>query len=204
MSALRLYEDAALTSIVSLDGAFTNPDDESNLDGTAGETSTKALWVAVEQTTLAADMDISQTTVTLTAARFADTGHPVIIIGSEKMLVTAGGGTTTLTVSRGHDSTTKATHDEDDAVYLAYNCSDISIDCTDNSGTDESGWVTYCDDDGLGAADGSWEAPHSISNLNYNQNAAIWRQLIVPALTDAAYKIDLVHQLTCDIAEYSA
>ncbi|MEA1996155.1 MAG: hypothetical protein U9N45_00885, partial [Gemmatimonadota bacterium] len=88
MSVLRLYEDAALTQIVSKDGDFANPDDESSLDGTNGETAQGALWAAVEQTTLAADIDDSTTTVTLTAARFADTDYPVIMIGTEKMLIT--------------------------------------------------------------------------------------------------------------------
>ncbi|HUU29388.1 MAG TPA: hypothetical protein VM123_16415 [archaeon] len=201
MSVLRLYEDSELTQIVSKDGDFTNPDDESSIDGTNGETKQKALWVAVEQTTLGAAITDTETqTVTLSAARFADTDYSVIIVDSEKMLITSGHGTTTLTVTRGYNGTTPATHSNGTAVYLAYDCTSITIDCADNTGTDESGWVTYCDDS-EGSPDGSWEAPHSISNLNYNQNAAIWRKVVVPASTPASYKQDLIHRIAATVNE---
>jgi len=200
MSVLRLYEDSGLSQIVSKDGDFTNPDDESSLDGTGGETATKALWVALEQTTLNGGIDNQQTTVTLDAARFSDTDYSVIIVDSEKMLITSGHGTTSLTVTRGHNNTTPASHSDAAAVRLAYDCTSISIDCEDTQGTDESSWVTYCNDSG-GSPDGNWEAPHSLGNLNYNQNAKIWRRVVVPASTPAAYKQDLVHRLSATINE---
>jgi hypothetical protein len=200
MSVLRLYEDSELTQIISKGGDFTNPDEESSLDGTSGESATRELWAALEQTTLDGNIDDQQTTVTLDAARFADTDYSVVIVGSEKMLITAGHGTNTLTVVRGHNSTTPASHTDGDTVALAYDCSSITIDCEDTQGTDESSWVTYCDDSG-GEPDGSWEAPHSIGNLNYNQNAKIWRRVVVPASTPAAYKQDLVHRLSATVNE---
>ena len=200
MSVLRLYEDSDLTQIVSRDGDFTNPDEETSLDGTNGDTAQKALWVALEQTTLAADLDDTTQSVTLAAARFADTDYPVIIVGGEKMLITAGHGTSSLTVNRGHNGTTAASHTTGDPVYAAYDCSSITLDCEDNQGADESGWVTYCDDSG-GSPDGVWEAPHSLSNLNYDQNAALWRRVVVPVGTPAAYKQDLVHRLAATLNE---
>ena len=200
MSVLRLYEDSGLSQIVSKDGDFTNPDDENSLDGTGGETVTKALWVALEQTTLDGGIDNQQTAITLDAARFSDTDYSVIIVDSEKMLITSGHGTTSLTVTRGHNNTTPASHSDSAAVRLAYDCTSISLDCEDTQGTDESSWVTYCDDSG-GSPDGNWEAPHSVSNLNYNQNAKIWRRVVVPASTPAAYKQDLVHRLSTTINE---
>ncbi|WP_149111519.1 Ig-like domain-containing protein [Limnoglobus roseus] len=45
-------------------------------------------------------------------------GYTVILVGTEQMLVTAVSGST-LTVVRGYNGTTAATHDEDDAVYPA-------------------------------------------------------------------------------------
>jgi hypothetical protein len=200
MSVLRLYEDSNLTQLVSKDGDFTNPDDESSLDGTNGETATKELWAALEQTTLDGGVDDEQTTITLDQARFSDADYSVIIVDSEKMLITAGHGTTSLTVTRGYNNTTAASHSDGTAVRLAYDCTSISIDCEDAQGSDESSWVTYCDDSG-GNPDGNWEAPHSISNLNYNQNAKIWRRVVVPASTPAAYKQDLVHRLTTTVNE---
>ena len=200
MSVLRLYEDSDLTLLVSKDGDFTNPDDEDSLDGTNGDTAQKALWAAVEQTTLSSDIDDSTQTIPLAAARFADTDYSVIIVGGEKMLITSGHGTNSLTVTRGYNGTTPASHSSGDPVRLAYDCSSISIDCVDNEGTDESDWVTYCDDDG-GSPEGTWDAPHSLANLNYDQSQKIWRRVVVPASTPAAYKRDLVHRLSATINE---
>jgi hypothetical protein len=202
LSVLRLYKDSALTSMVSTEGEFSNPDEEASLDGTNGETAISPLWVAVEQSALAADLDDSEQTIQLTGARFANTGYPVIVIGAEKMLITSGFGTTSLTVNRGHNGTTPAAHASGDSVLAAYDCSSVSISCQDNGGTDESGWVDYCDDDG-GSPNGVWEAPHSLGNLNCGQSAAIHRRVVVPAGTPAAYKQDLVHRLTATINEIS-
>ena len=200
MSVLRLYEDSALTQIVSIDGDFSNPDEEESLDGTNGDTANKALWAALEQTTLDGNIDDAQTTISLDQSRFADTDYSVIVIGSEKMLITAGHGTQTLTVSRGYNNTTPTSHADGDTVALAFDCSSISIDCEDLQGTDQSSWVSYCDDS-AGSPDGNWEAPHAIANLNFNQNAKIWRRVVVPASTPAAYKQDLVHRLSATVNE---
>ena len=201
MAILRLYENSGLTTLVTLDGDYANPDDESSLDGTSGVTSIKALWVAPEQTTLAEILDDSETAIDITAARFADTDYPVIIIDSEKMLITAGFGTTTLTVIRGHNSTTAATHTNGTAILAAYDFTSITIDGQDNTGTDESGWLTYGDDDGGGSPDGSWAAPHTVSNIAYNSSQAIHRRVIVPSSTPAEYKRDLLHRLVATINE---
>lgn len=210
MSApLRIYEaDPASdpSTLVTVDGDFTNPDDEASLDGTSGETSVKALWIAVEQTTIAEDLDDSETEITITSARFADTDYSVVIVNSEKMLITAGHGTTTLTVTRGYNSTTAATHTNGDEIQLAYTCTGITIDCSDTTGTDESGWMTYCDDDGGGSPDGSYSAPHTpgAGSVAHTTSLAIHRKLIVPASTAASLKRDLVHRLAATVNEYSA
>ena len=139
----------------------------------------------------------------MAAARFADTNYSVIIIGTEKMLITAGHGTTTLTVTRGYDGTTAAAHDDEAAVIACYDFTSISIDCYDNTGTDESAMVTYCDDDGGGNPDEDWEAPHAISNVAHDGSEAIHRQVVVDALSTAEYKRDLIHRLTATFEEYS-
>lgn len=200
---LRLYEDAALTLQVTVDGDFTNPDDEADLAGTAGETSNGALWIAPDQTKLDGGINDSETSITVAAARFADTNYSVIIIGTEKMLITASHGTTTLTVTRGYDDTTAAAHADEAAVIACYDFTAISIDCHDNSGTDESDMVTYCDDDGGGNPDGSWEAPHTVSNIAHDGSEAIHRRIIVAAESTAEYKKDLIHRLTATFEEYS-
>ena len=203
MSVLRLYKDEDLTSMVSIGGEYSNPDEETSLDGTNGETAVAPLWVAVEQTTLADGIDDSVQAVSISADRFADTNYPVIVVGDEKMLIVAGFGTSSLTVSRGYNNTTPAAHSSGDPVRAAYNCTSVSIDCEDNDGSDESGWVTYCDDNGSGSPDGVWEAPHELGGLNQDQSAAIHRRVVVPAGTPAAYKQDLVHRLVATINEIS-
>lgn len=201
MSVLRLYEDSALTQIVSRSGDYGNPDSEALLDGTNGGSAQKALWAAVEQTVLDGALDEEQTGLSLAAPRFADPDYPVIVIDSEKMLITAGHGTSGLTVQRGYRGTTPASHAEGAPVRLAYNCSSITIECVDLFGVDESAWVTYCADSG-GLPSGSWEAPHAIGSLGYSQSAAFHRRVVVPASTPASYKLDLVHRFTCTIEEH--
>ena len=204
MSVLRLYSDTDLTTQITKDADFTNPDTETSLDGTAGETATEALWIAIDQTTLAAAItSVSATTITLTAARFPDTDYSVIIIDSEKMLITAGHGTTSLTVTRGYNDTTAATHLIAAAVRSAYDCTSVTIDCVDDTGTDESGWVTFCDDDGEGSPDGSYAAPHTPDDgiITYDESKAIWRRIVVPALTAATYKQDLILRISATINE---
>ncbi|MEA2064396.1 MAG: hypothetical protein U9P14_11900 [Gemmatimonadota bacterium] len=203
MSALRLYEDSSLTQLVSRDGDFSNPDQESSLDGTGGQIAQAALWAAPGQTTLAADITTTDgTSVTLSAPRFADTDYPIIVIGSEKMLITAGHGSANLTVTRGYHNTTAATHTNGDPVRLAYDCTSITVDCTDNEGTDESGWMSYCGDSG-GSPDGSWEAPHSIDDIDHDGSEKLWRRIVVPTGTAAQNKQDLVHRLAFTATEIS-
>ena len=201
MSVLRLYEDSGLTQIVSRNGDYGSPDAEALLDGTNGGSAQKALWAAVEQTVLNGTVDDEQTGLSLAAPRFADTDYPVIVIDSEKMLITAGHGTAGLTVQRGYRGTAPAAHAEGAPVRLAYDCSSITIECADLLGADESAWVAYCADSG-GVPTGSWEAPHAIGSLSYVQSAAFHRRVVVPAGTPASYKLDLVHRFICTIEEH--
>ena len=192
---LRLHKEVDLTTMISRDGGQTAPDEEAAIDGGAGQAEEDPLWVAPEQTDLDGGIDDSQTDITLTAARFAATKYSIIRIEDELCLITGGHGTINLTVTRGYHGTTPAAHADGVAVISAYNYTSNQIDCTDNEGSDESGWMLYCDDSG-GSPDGSWEAPHSIGNINYNQSLKIWRKVTVPASTAPGRKIDLEHNLT--------
>ena len=155
----------------------------------------------MEQTILGADItDIETTQVSLAAPRFAGLIYPVILVGTEKMLITAGHGSGLLTVLRGHNGSPKAVHSAGDPVRLAYDASGIEIDCQDNLGSDESAWVSYCLDSG-GGPNGSWEAPLDLGALNHNQSLKLWRRVIVPSGTPAAIKQDLVHRITATVVE---
>jgi hypothetical protein len=66
---------------------------------------------ALQSTSLAAAItSTTQTAVTLAAVVGPSSGQWVILVDSEQMLVTAGDGTTAITVQRGYNNTTAATH----------------------------------------------------------------------------------------------
>lgn len=142
---LRIYETSvAGENVLSQDGAFTQPD-EDDYDGSAGEAVEKKLFLAPAQTTLAYDIDDVQTQIEVSHAVFDNSNFPHIIIGSETMEITDGIDTTTLTVIRG---VSPAAHSADDAVYNAYSYYGITIQASDEEGTDESSYITYAPDSG--------------------------------------------------------
>lgn len=189
------------TTMVTLESVFTLPDSESALDGDAGETATASLWIAIEQTTLSGSINSSVTTVVLAEARFADTALPVIVIGTEKMLITAGFGTTSLTVVRGWDGTTAASHTTGAQVISAYDAAaDAAITAEDNYGTDETGWMDYCGDT-AGSPDESYADPYALGAIAYDESLRIHRRLVVPASTDPASKSDLLHTISATLSE---
>jgi hypothetical protein len=186
---LRLHSDAALTTPLSLEGGLSAPDHAENMDGEAGESVTRALYLAVERGTLLYDIDATQPIIQLTAPRFASTTFPIWMCGSEKGLITGGFGTNRLTCTRGYHSTVAAAHLAGAIVYLAYDCNGITIEPADNDGTDESSWITY------GTNQTTWAASLSGIGLNYNQSYTLYRKITVPAGTDPAIKIDLLHRV---------
>ena len=198
--SLRLHESDTVR--VSLEDVFTNPDDEDGLDGDAGDSAEKKLRVMIEQTTLGDDINDSVTTIPLAAVSFANTNRKYIMVGSEKMEVTAGWGTDSLTVTRGVKGTTAAAHSSGDAVRLAYDAVGASISVEDNSGSDESSWVDFCLDSG-GSPDGNWQSPLSLGNIAYDSYVDIWRRVTVPAATIAQAKQDLILVIDCTIKEYA-
>ena len=88
-------------------------------------------------TTLTADITTttSATVKVTSAAGFPTSGNYTIQIGSEKMQVTAGQGTLTWTVTRGYNSTTKATHALNDIVGWGVNSTSKP---PDTSSTDDT------------------------------------------------------------------
>jgi hypothetical protein len=73
----------------------------------------------VANTQLMADVDEVATTIYVDSpTSFPTTGPYTVYVGTEHMLVTAGYGTTTWTVTRGADGTTPTTHSADTAVVL--------------------------------------------------------------------------------------
>jgi hypothetical protein len=202
-----LYEDSDLTELVTVESSFTNPDDETGIDGDAGATKNKLLYVAMERGFLAADINDSDdpVTITLAAARFSDTALNTILIGSEKLQITAGWGTTSLTATRGWDGTTKAAHTTGDAVILCYDIETATIVCSDNSGTDQADWISYCLAP-AGTPDGDYNTHPAVLNLgdiDYDSYVCINRRLIVPASSAPVIKADLLHDTTGLLTEHS-
>ena len=188
---LHIYLDAALTQPVS-EGDGSRPDADS-YNGTDGESRDRQLFVANEQSALAAPLDAAQTQLELTAPRFRD--GEIVIIGSEQLRVASGGGTSSLTIERGASGTTPATHEAGTTVYSAYDYSGLSIQPIDVTGADESGWYRLAlTQAGLdGATPG---APLNIGDKPHTQTLSFWRRCTVPPATAVQNKLDIKLRLT--------
>ena len=193
---LRFWTDVGLADMITIGATFVNPLEVADVNGDTGETKVVAAYLAIQQAELAAAIaDTETTSVVLDQPMFFDVNYPIIIVGTEKMLITAGNGTGTLTVTRGHNGTTKATHAIGDRVYSAYNATEISLSSIDNSGTDESGWLTFRD-----YGTGSYEAPHAVADLDHDASAHLQLQVVVP-VWPASYKRDIVPRINCKLTE---
>ncbi len=189
--AIHLYEDSALTQQIS-EGDQTNPDNDT-YNGTDGESKDKELFLANEQTTLASALASGATSVSLSAARFAN--DEVIVIGSEQMKITAGGGTTTLTVTRGYANTTAAAHSSAATVYSGYDYTDLVIEPVDETGGDESDWYKLSlTEAGLDSATAG--ASLTVGDKDHDATTSIWRRCAVPASTPVQNKTDLKLRIT--------
>ncbi|MBU1629424.1 MAG: hypothetical protein KKH06_05025 [Gammaproteobacteria bacterium] len=189
--AIHLFEDSALTQQIS-EGDLSNPDDDT-YNGTDGETKDKELFLANEQTILAAPLASGETSLQLAEPRFTDS--EVIIIDSEQMRIQSGGGTTTLGVERGYGGTTPAAHADGSPVYSGYDYTGLVIEPVDNTGSDESTWyalaLTLAELDA--AAPGG---PLSLGDKNHDVTISFWRRCTVPAGTAVQNKTDLKLSIT--------
>lgn len=189
--SLQLFLDNALTQPISL-GDLSNPDrDEFN--GTSGETKDRELFLANEQNTLSAALTSSATTVSLTKAAFAN--GTTLRIGSEEMTVQSGGGTTTITVTRGANNTTAAAHASGDTVFTSFDSKDLTIAPIDSNGSDETSWVSLAlTQAGLSSATAGSELV--LGDKTYDQTLSFWRRVVVPAGTPVQNKTDLRLQVS--------
>jgi hypothetical protein len=189
--AIHLYLDEPLTQQIS-EGDFSNPDAD-NYNGTDGEVKDRQIFVANEQTTLAAPVDDSQTIIELTEPRFADAEY--IIIGTEQMQILSGGGTTSLIVRRSVSNTMAVAHADEVPVYSGYDYTGLVADPIDVFETDESVWyklaLTQAE---LDAATQS--APLNLGAKAHNQTLSFWRRCTVLPNTPVQNKTDIKLRLT--------
>ena len=189
--AIHLFKDSELTQQIS-EGTLASPDSDT-YNGTDGQAKDRELFLANEQTTLAADLTSNQTAITLAAARFAD--GDTIVVESEQMVVTAGGGTTSLTVQRGQNGTPKATHTSGTPVYSALTYTTLKVKPVDDSGSDESEWckvaLTQAE---LDAATPGAEL--TLGDKSHDVTLSFWRRFSVPAGTPVQNKTDLKLRIT--------
>ena len=190
--AIHLYEDIILTQRIS-EGDLTNPDDDT-YNGTDGETKDKELFVANEQTILAAAMASGATSLQLSAPLFTD--GEIIIVDDEQMRILSGGGTTVLAVERGYGGTTPAAHDAGAAVYSGYDYTGLVIEPVDIiAGGNESVWYALAlTQAGLGTAVGG--APLNLGDKAHDMTISFWRRCTVPSGTPVQNKTDLKLRLT--------
>lgn len=189
--AVHLYEDNALTQQVS-EGDLSNPDDDI-YNGTDGESRDKELFLANEQTTLAAPLASGETSLQLDQPRFAN--DQILIIGTEQMRIQTGGGTTTLGVERGYGGTTPATHAAGVSVYSGYDYTGLVVQPFDTAGSDESAWYALALTQAqLDAATPG--APLNLGDKAHDVTISFWRRCSVPAGTAVQNKTDLKLQIT--------
>ena len=186
--SLHLFLDANLSQQVSEDGDMSNPDGDT-YNGTDGESRDRELFVANTQTELAADLGIGVNTVSVASSVFQN--GDVIIVDDEKLLVQSGGGTSTLTVQRGYESTSEAEHTSGTKVYSAYDYTNLVIQPIDVDATsNETFWIRLAlNQGGLGSA-----TPGGSLNLGekaHDETKNFWRQVTVPESTPVQNKTDL-------------
>ena len=198
--SLRLYRDAALLEIISRDGAQTQPDTETSLDGVAGAAAEKNLYLAPERAKLSvAVTDVDATEFSMDRAAFADTNYSHAIIDSEEVLITAGHGTSAPTVTRGYNGSTKATHLLAAALIMIYNYSDIQIEPDDVDGTDEEAYLTYSLDAGVtwySALDGAGGNIQPADMGHADAAVTVRRKATIPAGHAVSRRVDLRHVVT--------
>lgn len=188
---IHLYLDEALTQQVS-EGDFSNPEADS-YNGTDGDIKDRRIYVANEQTSLAAAIDAVQNTITLAEARFAD--GELIIAEGEQMQIESGGGTTNPTVHRGIGNTIPAAHAADAVVYSGYDYTGLVIDPIDETGSDESVWYRLAlNQPELAAA--VQGAPLNLGDKPHDQTISFWRRCTVLSGTPVQNKIDIKLRLT--------
>ena len=189
--AIHLFKDAELTQQIS-EGTLESPDSDV-FNGTDGESKDRQLYLANEQTALASDIDGAVTTITLAVAGFAD--GEVIIIDTEQMHITSGGGTTELIVERGYAGTSRDNHSSGTKVYSGYNYSDLAVLPVDEVGSSEAAWVKLAANQaGLESAVAG--ASLALGNKVHNSILAFWRRVTVPAGTPVQNKTDIKLRLT--------
>lgn len=189
--AIHLFKDAELTQQIS-EGTLESPDSDV-FNGTDGESKDRQLYLANEQTALASDIDGAVTTITLAVARFAD--GEVIIIDTEQMHITSGGGTTELIVERGYAGTSADNHLSGTKVYSGYNYSDLAVLPVDEVGSSEATWVKLAANQaGLESAVAG--ASLALGNKAHNSILTFWRRVTVPAGTPVQNKTDIKLRLT--------
>lgn len=198
---LRIWKtgDFGVDDLVSKDSTFENPLSQTNINGDTGEVRNGDFYLALEQAKLAeAVTTTGQTTFKLDRPMFFTTAakYPVIILGSEKCLITDGFGTDTLTVQRAWNGTIPSTYAIGEVVRSAYKATEIQISAYDSSTPpDESSWLKFRDYES-----GSYESPHSVPDIDYDESSHQQYQVVVPAWP-ASYKNDLKPRLTFKLTE---
>lgn len=201
---LRVWEGSISdVNLVSREGIHTQ-DDEDDYNGSSGEAKEKKLVLAPAQTTLAEDIDDSQVEIKISCPVFDDSNHPYIIVvsgeNSEIMLITAGFGTNAPTVTRG-DSPISAS--ADDPVYNAYTYANITIQASDESGSDETGWFAYApDEEGSPGEYGASLEPDDFTDPT-TDDYIFWRKITAPE-SAAQEKGEMRHKTTFEPNKYAA
>lgn len=195
---LRLYHTAVNgANALSYNGTW-DAFDLAELDGTNGDTDERKLFLAPAQSVLTLAMAESTAgaieVIRIDHPVFLSPSHRLLVIGSEKLrIVESGGfGERNLTVERGYDSTTAASHNIGDAVINCYNYQGITIGRT---GANASR-LTFAPD--VAGSPGSYVASLSPATIAYNSSSyTFWRKVTVAAATSKARDMGALATISC-------
>lgn len=189
--AIHFYLDELLTQQIS-EGDHSQPDFDT-YNGTDGEIKDRQLWIANEQTRLAADVDTLASQIELQLPRFVD--GEFIIVDSEQMQITAGGGTTTITVKRAQSGTNPASHSANSTVYSGYDYTGLIVDPVDETETDESVWYKVALTQAL--LDEAIEGTALLlGTKRFDQTLSFWRRCTVLPGIPVQNKVDIKLKLS--------
>lgn len=189
--SIHLYTDPELIHSIS-EGDMSSPDADT-FDGGDGESRDRELFIANTQALLTTAISATDTSLNISTPVFGDGDY--IIIESEIVRVTGGGGTLNLTVERGVNGTASSSHAAGVKVYYACNYDAVTIQAVDMQGEDESSWVSLASvQEGLETA-----VPGEVLVLGakrYDVTLPFWRRITVPSGAPTQDKSDIKLRLT--------
>jgi len=188
--ALHLYADVSLNTQFS-EGNMSEPD-FALVDGEMDDYNHKQLFLANEQTSLAAGVTELDTEIPLLSPRFHD--GEAVVVDNEQMLVVSGGGTNTLIVQRGYNETPPTVHAQGVLIYSGYDyflMGAIGLDMSEYPPV-ASTWVSVAlTEEALQTVEPGMTVPWMVNGQptfkKFNETVSFWRRVRCPLGTPVQF-----------------